>query len=120
MSESGTVNAGYGRMPFGMQVCSKTPPSSINQSETVRRTLCTRLLKDTTQSYNHLPENCKSGNQSYVNDTGNYGHSERQVGRSETERSRARESGFGCIDSTLCNCLFKDTTQSYYRLSENL
>lgn len=42
LSEFGTVNAGYGRTPFGMHVCSKTPQNLINQceSETVRSILC--------------------------------------------------------------------------------
>ena len=98
------------RIPPGKLVCSKTPPNLTNQSETetVRITMCNCLLKDTTKSYNHSSKSC-------ANSTKNYNQSERKVYRSETEKSRAQDLSFGCIDSML----LKNITQSYYRLSES-
>ena len=75
-------------------------------------------LKGTTKSYYHSPKRCKSRKSSHANSAGNYGFSERKAYLSETEKSRARDSSFGCIDSVLlCPRPLKDDTQSFYQSS---
>ena len=100
-------------------VCSKNPSNLTNQSGTVRNALWNCPFKDTTKSYYRLSESYESRKQSRVSKIESNDQTKRQVYQSETEKSRARESGFGCIYSTSCYRPLKDNTQSYYYSSED-
>ena len=67
-------------------------------------------FKDTTQSYYHSSESCKSESWNHVAKLKSKDQDETKVYDPETEKSRAWDSGFVCVNSTLCNRVQSSST----------
>ena len=98
-----------------------SPPNHINQSETVRKSepaSSERLVRSSTTP-NHINQSLYLSHNRMERINKRHNETGKTVRNSEMEKSRAWNSSFGGIDSTLCtfNRPFKDNTQSFYQSS---
>ena len=116
-------NFKYEHAPSGPLAGSTAPPNLINLSNhtgSVRSALCERPLKVATKSYHCQSESCESVSHDHETRVKYKNRNETKVYSLEKEKSRAWTSSFHCVNNAhLCNCLFKDNTQSCNYLSQS-